>query len=269
VNYLDYLSLPNEEKSRFKMLYTMTFVDTEEIAKIREQSWFQSLRDDLNKGGKISVNFLFAKYEQSGTQSEMSARDSFKLAEDIIRKAEILSVEDLCKHLDNKLKGSFGGFFEPSLVVVDGMLVMPFTKSYFFDSLMRTIGSRLGYRVEGSPIMSVVDNSNLTKLLYQVYSEIYKESFNEYLKEHFDPARDLMHTRYFGRDYIQAYLLNPSKDHAKDRAPVQFETCCPISWSGSLSRNTEFNCRVLGWLRHAGLGRYFIEAVALAQVDVF
>ena len=27
--------------------------------------------------------------------------------------------------------------------------------------------------------------------------------------------------------------------------------------------------RVLGWLRHAGYGKYYIEAVAFAQVDVF
>src|SRR5687768_7414336 len=71
--------LTARRKARFVTLNTMTFIDVAEMAKMQSQSWFQSFTDTLKRGGKLSLNLPFIKYEQTAAPKSFSDQDALTL----------------------------------------------------------------------------------------------------------------------------------------------------------------------------------------------
>jgi hypothetical protein len=138
-----------------------------------------------------------------------------------------------------------------------------------FSPVLQAIARDLGCKLEGNAHETAVADEQLGTFI-QFYNALQQKApLFEYLAEKFDPSRDLHCVRYYGKEYIAAHTVNRNPNPELTNSIDTIQTCWPTAWANAFPRTNNFPGRVLGWLRHAGYGRYYVEAVAFAQVDVF
>lgn len=84
IDYLDYLCLSALDKEKLpEPTVSVFWVDIEGLEQLSNQSWLTWLRDDLNAGGKFTLNLGVFKYEQSGRSKSFTKSDAEELARDL------------------------------------------------------------------------------------------------------------------------------------------------------------------------------------------
>jgi hypothetical protein len=232
MEYSQYASLPDEERKRVgHPIFTLAWFDPEEIVKLSKQSWLTQLRDQLNRGGKITLSLGVFKYEQTGVNERNQTLSATEFAQELFQKTTPLTVSSFQKLLDESIRKAEDRFFEPSLIVVDGELELPMSMSFTIDALFKLIATRLGYSISGNLARQIMLHpwcESVHNQLYSLAGLIEGGISLDYLKRCFEPPRDAAITAFAGKDYAKAFVFGVDAGGKRVRSSASI--CQQIRW---------------------------------------
>lgn len=271
IEYLDYLCLSEKEKLAYPSpTITVFWTDIEEMSKLQKQKWLPALRDQLNRGGKITVNTLIFKYEQTGTGRNFGSEDAEKLALELFLKWKPASYAEYQQQIVDALNKPS---FSPFLVVLDGGINIVFSTFEVIAVLKEfLLTQKLSDSIPefdvNQPRLSDDDLHHYKAELMDITRRFLNDDeIKVLLKTHLLDQKGFKKLKYKGKEYALAILLG--KDNLEQEPIINCEILCPFEVVDYFPGEISFGGRVLGKICHTGGDEFRILPFAMCEVNIF
>jgi hypothetical protein len=271
IQYLDYLCLSDKDKLAYPSpTITVFWTDVGEMSNLQKQKWLPTLRDQLNRGGKITVNTLVFKYEQKGIGRSFGPQDAEKLARELFQKWKPASYPEYQQQIVNAIKKPS---FSPFLVVLDGGINVVFSTFEVIAVLKEFLLTQA--LVDSIPEFDVSHPRLSDDDLHRHKAELMNitrrflndEEIKVLLKSRLLDRKGFKKLKYKGKEYALAILLG--KDHPEQEPIINCEILCPFVAVDYLPGEISFAGRVLGKVCHTGGDEFRILPIAMCEVNLF
>lgn len=271
MDYLDYLCLSALDKEKLpEPTVSVFWVDIEGLEQLSNQSWLTWLRDDLNAGGKFTLNLGVFKYEQSGRSKSFTKSDAEELARDLLCRWPPATFDQYQGQIVAAIRRPM---FEPFLVILEGLINVVFSNFEVVTVLQEYLASRpladtMPNFICSRPALSDDElhayKAQLMELARRRLSEMEIERL---LKTELVKRGGYKHLRYQGKDYPLAILLG--KRTADEDPAIECRLLCSDDALTTVPGGIAVPGRVIGWACHLGGDDFAVRPVAMAEVNVF
>jgi len=269
LDYLDYLCLPNDERSRYGVpLLSIFWTDRDRLAGLRRKTWFSALREQLNAQGTVKIKFPFFEYTPRGEAVPLSAEQAEELACDLLARSEPLSCEALQCELEKALSQPI---FRPFSVTLDGVLRMAFNDRDIVAVLQEYLkATRLlqplpQFHLE-EPGITEQDIGHYKRELTTIAVRLLGPSgFTELVTARLFARQGFGKVTYHSSEYFLA-VIEAKPNRAAE--PVICHVMCPPDAVDMFPSRAGFGARLIGWICHVGGEHFALLPLAMAQVLV-
>jgi hypothetical protein len=265
ISYTEYLALSEDERTSFPPPFlTLRWWDNREIPLLTNQSWFSQLRDQLNRGGKVSINLGILKYEQAAVTKDPGPRECAEIVRSLFEDTPPLTVKDVQKRLVETTKARV---FEPSFVVLDGELIVEVLPQRLVLLMLEEVADAFGLEVKAKESARLIPPQlagecfSLLRDLCRSIGKNPQEGINTWVR---DPV-NVAQRRFRGQSLARGHLLGMDESR---QGTTHFEVAFPPEALAHFVGPSSFGARVLGWLEHGDPGKFFVRVIGIASVDI-
>lgn len=267
--FLEYVELSAEERAaQPRPVMNLVWHDPSAIRRIPAQSWFNRLRSEVNRGATVKFSVGVFTLEQAATQDSQSEESTVAIAKELFEKAALTSVEEFAGKVKADIQKASGGFYEPSLVVVDGHCIVPYSFRYVVDTYFSLIARRLGYGLTGSVASDVLVSPDIVAILnsaQQLVSILLpEETVQGCLKADAGVDKSYMYLAPPNSALVKAMMLG-SREAGRS---AEFVLGMPPEAVERIEPGGGIYARVLGWASQMD-GAIGVRAIAIASVDAY